>query len=422
MLPALLLLTLSQRAPDVVVFVVDDVAAADLALYGGPVACPNLEGLARQGITFTRCYSNPTCAPTRRAIMTGHWWVRGNGEPCLPPQPNTPKLDEVFLPEVLPGHVSGLFGKWHVGANPFGGAWERAPIAHGFDFWLAGLAANASECGGTGLSNWLEVVAEPGWHRAAFSSDYQPLRERLMFLSAWNALPSPRLALVASNLAHAPFHEPPPIALPPGYRPQPTPRGLYEAMITSWDFLLGRMLAGLDLNRTLVVVVGDNGTPPPVAPEPGRAKGTTFERGVRVPLVVAGGPTVSAGRVEDELVHVVDLLATLAWAGGGTVPQGSPYPVVSRSWKPILMDQAHAPLHDMVLVGAGWGRREGEVAAVSRAGLKLRWVDLDGDERADSEQLFDLVLDPGESVNRSADLRYGLELGAMRAFLRANVF
>ena len=81
------------------------------------------------------------------------------------------------------------------------------------------------------------------------------------------------------------------------------------ARIVSADVALGEMLAALDLDRTLVVVVADNGTPPDVAPFPERAKGTTFEHGVRVPMVIAG-PGVVPGVVRTP-VHLADLFETL---------------------------------------------------------------------------------------------------------------
>ena len=80
-------------------------------------------------------------------------------------------------------------------------------------------------------------------------------------------------------------------------------------MIVALDTAVGQVLRRVS-KETLVVFVGDNGTPGAVAPEPERAKRTTFERGLRVPLLVAG-PGVPHG-ASDALVHVVDLYATVA--------------------------------------------------------------------------------------------------------------
>lgn len=389
--------------PDILLVVLDDVAAADLALYGGPVATPNLTALAGGGVLFTRAYANPTCAPTRRAMLTGHWWVTGNGPGCPgeSADTNTPQGSEVFLPEALP-HASGICGKWHLGADPAGGPTERAPIVQGFDFWLAGSPGNVDGCGGTGYSSWLRIDAEQGWHSSSISTGYEPTAVRQAWTAGWATATSPKLAVVSINLAHSPFHAPPPSLLPVNYVVGPGNLGKYEAMIVAYDTLLGQILAQVDLETTLVVVVGDNGTPPSVAPDRDKAKGTPFERGCRVPLVIAGGPTVGE-RVSDELVHAVDIWATLIEAGGGTAPGGSPFPIVSSSLMPILLDQPHAAPHEYVLVGSRWGDTDGDIASIRLDGTKLRQRDLDGDLTVDVTELYDLSTDPDEVVNQAAN-------------------
>lgn len=410
---AALLLSLAQTTPDIFVYVLDDVAAADLALYGGPVSCPNIEALAAQGVSFTRAYSNPTCAPTRRAMLTGHWWVTGNGSPCPGDgaDQNSPTLAEAFLPEVLSSYLSGLVGKWHVGVNPYGLANELSPIAHGFDFWRAGSPSNVNECGGSSYTNWLRVDADfTGHHEALLTTTHEGIAARQAFVSGWPAASSPKLAVVCPNLAHAPFHAPPDSILPPGYVVAPGPRGRYEAMIVASDFLLGQMLAKVNLATTIVVVVADNGTPPSVAPNSAKAKGTTFERGVRVPLVVAGLPVNAPGRSVGDLVHVVDIWATLIEVGSGSVPGGSPWEPAGVSLLPYLADQAHPDPHEWVLVGSRWGATNGDVASVRSDLTKLRALDAAGDGISEAMEFYDLVSDPGETVNLIADPAWGFKI------------
>ena len=88
------------------------------------------------------------------------------------------------------------------------------------------------------------------------------------FLGWWPGVRGPRWAYVAFQSAHKPFHRPPPQLLPPDWPPTPDDRSMYEAMIVSADTALGHMLAGIDLARTVVVLVGDNGTPESLAPDP----------------------------------------------------------------------------------------------------------------------------------------------------------
>lgn len=413
---AAFLLALAQSPPDVVVFVMDDVSTMDLALYGGPVSCPNLEALAAQGVNFTRAYANPTCAPSRRSLLAGHWWLTGNGFGCPgdSPDANTPQPSEAFLPEVIP-HTSGVVGKWHLGTDPLGISSEIAPGRHGFDRWAAGSHGNVPSCGGDDYTEWLRVDAGPGYAYVAISTAYEPKAVRSAFVSGWPVSASPKFALVSPNLAHAPYHAPPPSVLPPGYVVGGTVRLKFEAMIAAYDFLLGQMLAVVDLQTTLVVVVGDNGTPPQVSTD--KAKGTTFERGVRVPLVMAGLPVNAPGRSVGELVHLVDIWATLADVGSGSIPGGSPWPLVGVSLRPILEDAPHPPIREWALLGTGWGTPGGEAASIRSDGTKLRVVDLDGDGFSDTTALYDLTTDPTEDINRDADPAYAFRFVEHMAWL-----
>lgn len=426
MLAALLLLVAQAQAPkrlpepsSAVVIVLDDVAAADLALYGGPVATPYMAALASQGVTFTRAYAMPTCAPTRRVMQTGHWWSTGTGNPCEPPTAHWPTLDEVFIPEALPGHQSAMLGKWHLGGDPFGGGPACAPQAHGYDFFVAGQPSNVNECGGSSFFNWtrLDNCVQTNSH------EYEPRAVRDAFRAGWLGSSGPRFAMVCPNLAHAPFHPPPVDLLPPGYPPPTTARTMYEAMIRAQDTLIGQMLAGISLKDTLIIVVGDNGTPPQVAPDRNKAKGSVFERGVRVPLIIAGGPTVAPGRSSDAFVHAIDIYATVIDALGGTVPSTSgPYPVASVSLVPLLKDAASPFVpREHLFLATRWGTDEGEIGAVSRSGIKLRQLDTTGDKVADAEELYDLSSDPNETVNLIADPAYALELADLRAYIAASV-
>lgn len=408
-----LLLLVAQSPPNLVVFVMDDVAAADLALYGGPVSTPNLEALAAQGVTFTRAYANPTCAPTRRAMLTGHWWVTGNGFSCPGDSgdTNTPLLAEAFLPEALLSYSSGIAGKWHLGVNPYGLPNELAPIAHGFDYWSAGSPTNVVECGGASYTSWLRIDSDfTGTYQSSTSTTHEGIAVRQAFVSGWPVVPSPRLAIVCNNLAHAPFHNPPASLLPQGYTVPNTQRGRYEAMILAWDTLLGQMLSVIDLQSSLVVVVGDNGTPPAMAPVQTKAKGTTFERGIRVPLIVAGPLVNAPGRSVGELVHVVDIYSTLVEVGSGSVPGGSPWPEAGRSLVPYLANVANPAPHEWVLSGARWGDVDGDIASVRSDLTKLRQLDDDGDAVADRLEFYDLATDPNETVNLASDPAWGMAI------------
>lgn len=407
--------TLPQRS--VLIVVLDDVAADDLALYGGPVVMPTLEGLAAGGVTFANALACANCAPSRRALLTGHWWLSDNGADCTGPSVLTPTLAELFLPESMPGHASALVGKWHLGGSPISGnGWGCAPVDQGFDFAVAYHSGNVLACTGTSYEDWTESTL----CAVSQSSTYEPIAVRDALLAGWAAVPFPRLAVVSANLAHQPFHVPPASLLPTGYPVPTSARKKFEAMCRAYDTLLAQMLVAVDLAHTLVLVVGDNGTPPLAAPFglEQRCKGTTYQRGIRVPLIAAGAGVSSGGRVANDLVHIADLWRTSIELGGGAAQSGGPYPLRSVSLAPVLANVAHAPLHDFVLVGCSWGTPNGDRAAVSET-RKLRQLDDDGDGLVDREEFYDLALDEDELVNRIASPGYALEIAAMRAWITA---
>lgn len=401
-------------SPDILIVVLDDVARVDLAA----AQTPTIDALTAQGVSYAAACANPTCAPTRRSLQTGLWHVRGNGQPCSA-DPETPPLEDVFLPEALPGYSSALLGKWHLGESQMLGF--CAPLTQGYDYWLRGSRSNVGDdgCGFSGgtYTNWLrEDAGLIGPCSQQVSSEYEPWAVAERFVQAWPIAAAPRLAVVNINLAHSPFHRPPEWLIP-GHPPTPTTTDKFRAMIRAYDALIGYMLTVVDLKSTVIVVVGDNGTPPQAAGlESQKAKGTTFERGIRVPLIVAGAGVQDVGRVEHGLVHVVDVFATCLELAGSTAS-----PQQGLSLVPSLHREPQT-YHERVLVGARWvlGER-GDVASVGADRTKLRWLDDDGDLVVDREQLYDLNVDPFETTNVIGDPAYASQLALHRAFLTANL-
>ena len=92
---------------------------------------PNLNRMAREGINFTRMYTEPSCTPTRVAFLTGRHPVRhGMGEVGMPHEMAGLRGDEVTIAEVLSeaGYATAHFGKGHLGDIE-----ESYPHNQGFD-------------------------------------------------------------------------------------------------------------------------------------------------------------------------------------------------------------------------------------------------------------------------------------------------
>jgi arylsulfatase A-like enzyme len=360
------------RSPSVIVFVLDDVGALDLA----PLQLPVVRELARRGVSFTRAYGMPVCYPARRTMLSGEVWPdQRGGVPCTASPIPGPGLGDLPLPALFQGagFQTGGFGKWHLGAHPDHEPYARAPFAHGFDVWRAGVPANVEICGGRNYRIWTrmedgELFPFGGYHTQALVSS---------FGQWWTQTRGPKMAWVAFQAAHEPFHRPPDELLPPGYPPTPDTRSKFEAMIVSADIALGQMLAQVDLKQTYVILVGDNGTPESLAPDPLRAKTTTYERGLRIPLIIAG-PGVRPG-VCDAVVHSSDVFETLRVLCRLDRSQPARDSV---SLVPCLTNTALRP-RDHVFV-----EYNDELCVVS-ARYKLR-------EEAGVQAFYDLALDPLE--------------------------
>lgn len=300
--PLILALACSQAPPKAVLIICDDLGKDALHLM------PSVCELAGQGMVFNRAYSWPTCSPTRLATWFGQYPRRaGIGDLSLDAGQATGQdrlpLDLVAISKVI--RPTDLIGKWHLGRAPLFGEMNQVPsgpFAHGVRHWLAGSpsAPNAG-VGATGHYDWSEVNdGDLVNNFTVYTTDAQ----RDAFLGLY---PMPRLCVLAWSAPHAPFDA------PPGVTPAATNRGRYEQAVVYLDEAIDDCLKTVDLGTDFVVFMSDNGTPFDAAPVPGFDsywKGSVFEGGINVPLIVAG-PGITPG-TSDRLVSAVDIPATLA--------------------------------------------------------------------------------------------------------------
>ena len=181
---------------------------------------------------------------------------------------------------------------------------------------------------------------------------------------------------------------------------------IYKADIQSLDTEIGRLLKAVDLTKTVVIFVGDNGVPPPVT-DVGQgirgSKGSVYEGGVRVPLVVAGAGVTRRGR-DDNLFVTTDIYATVLNLTGANVSQVND----SYSLKPVLSDEAASSgrTHSYSESGRAnnhrYGLRDSRFKLINNTGV---W------------EFYDLVADPLEKTNLYASAEYA----AARASLKAEL-
>ncbi len=348
------------RAQDNVLLVVlDDVGVDRVGVYGAhprPAPTPVLDCLATRGVRFTRCWSNPFCSPTRATIATGRYGFRTGIGTVLGTKLGTTglSLDEWTLPEVIrrgssSRYVTACLGKWHLSGVD---QEELHPESSGFHVYAGGLRNLGPPGDEDAYYHWLKIIAGQATtvHRYATTDTADDVLRAVQ-----SSGDEPWFIWAAFHAAHRPYHAPPPqlTDLPLNGDPLDSPALHHKAMVQALDAELGRVLAGIPpavLARTTVVVVADNGTQgsasdPPTDPTHG--KGTLWEGGVRVPLIVWGA-AVSRPGVCDALVNTTDLFATLAELCGvdarSVVPPA--VPLDSISLVPYLRDPTLDSLRD----------------------------------------------------------------------------
>ena len=270
---------------------------------------PNLQRRADSAVRFTNAYAQPTCSPTRATILTGRYPSRhGVGTPA---GANLP-AGEIALPEAFAaagsGYVLGSVGKWHLG-----GGNDRPATRGGWPSFSGVVTGNVDD-----YWDWDKTVDGVLTPVTDTYLTTDQVDDALAFISA--AGESPWFCWVGFNAPHTPFHDPPVELLPPGTAPPANNRNRHKQALEALDSEIGRLLDQIDLAKTNIILVGDNSSPGQTSQAPfatGRAKGTLYEGGIRVPMVPAG-PDIAARGTNDSLVQVADLYATVPSLAGST--------------------------------------------------------------------------------------------------------
>jgi len=342
---------------NILVLLADDVGVEKIRAYGehpGAPPTPNIDTLAARGVLFRDAYAPPTCSPSRAALLTGRYPRRyGLGDHLrVRVESYEVPLSELSLPEALEqsplDYDQAAVGKWHLSTfrSPSAG---RHPLLFGFR-WYAGSFANLSITNIPG--------APPGtyehWQKDtngtfSFSDTYATTDTVDDALERIEAMKSPWFLWVAFNASHRPFHRP-----PPGLHTRPsleTKLERFDAATEALDSEIGRLLGSMNaetLALTTVIFLSDNGTPeaataPPL--DPSRGKGTLYEGGIHIPLIISGPTVKKPGAESAALVHVVDVFATVAELAGVDLGRlenedGAPLVIDGRSLLPYLEDPA----------------------------------------------------------------------------------
>src|SRR5215471_623267 len=251
----------SERKPNIVLFLADDLGCHDLGAWGAAdLQTPNIDALAAGGARFTNWYAAaPVCAPSRAGLLTGRHPLRAgvpdNGPPLAPKE----KTIATLLKPA--GYATGAFGKWHLGSTD-----DTCPNAHGFDRFFGfhsgcfDFFSHRYYWGEPRTVNYHDLwrdrteIFEDGQYATELFA-----REAAQFVRDHRARPF--FAYVPLNAPHYPMHAPKTyLDRFPNLEPE---RRTYAAMISGLDDGVGLVMRtireqGLAEN-TLVLFSADNG-------------------------------------------------------------------------------------------------------------------------------------------------------------------
>lgn len=393
---------------NVLLIMADDVGCDMVSSFSGhPDAppTPTLNALAASGVSFQATYTDPVCSPTRACVLTGRYAFRtGIGNFLFPSGAPQASLNpsEVTIPEALDSFAPWTFdtsaiGKWHLTAPPLNVA--LAPNLQGFD-WFEGTAGNLY----IGQNYYNHTTIRNGV--ALTSTTYSTTEQVNAALKRSREMREPWFMYLAFNAAHEPWHIPPaslhtyalsgpPAASPPVH---------YRASVQALDSELGRLFAGMDPGvraRTTVIFMSDNGSPNEVVTAPstsGRAKGTLFEGGVRVPLIISGPTVAYPGSQCNALVNSVDVFPTvMELCGVSAASQSTSRRIDGVSLTPYLAQPWRPPLRDWVFATKFLPNGFGPFTSLGRMIRNARWKLIE--RQGQSDQFFDMASPQGEDLN-----------------------
>ncbi|MGB5668478.1 MAG: sulfatase [Maribacter sp.] len=387
----------AQDKPNIIIILSDDQGWNDVGFNGGKdIPTPNLDQLAKAGVSFSSGYaSHPYCSPSRAGLLTGRYQQRFGHENNTPyDQEDTEAglpLDEKLLSETLKenGYRTSAIGKWHLGdAEKF---W---PNNRGFDEWYGFYGGGLDYWGDTSKKTKMQGVLRngipvPQSELTYLTDDFT--NEAVKFIDKNKK--EPFFLYLAFNAPHAPIQATSDYLAKTEYI-EDGDRSAYAAMVVGMDEGIGKVIAKLKndglFENTLIFFYSDNGGHLNGANNyPFRGhKGMLFEGGIRVPFLVSWPTKIPENQRYEHPISALDIYATVLSATGIKDHNGKPLDGVDLM--PYLPnnreDKPHEALFWRYSDGAGYAVRKDDFKMVM-SGYKEEFL------------LFDLKTDPYEHEN-----------------------
>jgi arylsulfatase A-like enzyme len=384
-----------RKHPNVVLVITDDQGYGDLGCHGNPVIqTPNLDRLHAQSVRLTDFHVDPTCSPTRSALMTGRYssrtgvWHTIMGRSLL-------HKDEVTIADVFSagGYRTGIFGKWHLGDNyPF------RPQDRGFDEALIHGGGGV----GQGPDYWGNDYFDDTYQHNGEWKPFEGYCTDVFFDNAMKFIEAnkdrPFFCYLPTNAPHGPYNVAEKYSKPYRDKGVETRQANFYGMITNIDENMGRLvrhIRKLSLERnTILIFMTDNGTSGGYSAGMRGKKGSEYDGGHRVPFFIRwprGG--VEGGRDIDRLAAHVDVLPTLVELCGLDKPQAVKHD--GTSLVPLLSGEV-----------ADWPDRTLLVHS-QRIEHPEKWrksaVMTDRYRLVNGKELYDIKEDPGQNKDIAED-------------------
>ena len=329
-------------SPNIVLVLMDNFGYGEPGVYGGGAIrgapTPNIDSIAHEGFQLTNYNVDAECTPSRVSLMTGRYSMRTRLRQGAPPRSEWYGLTEgeYTLAEMLSdaGYATGIFGKWHLGDTD--GRW---PTDQGFDEWW-GIPHSSD------TSYWPDSASYQEDSRTSFNHvmssrrgekpkqleiydrakratiDRESTDHAIGFIQRKARESRPFFAYLPYTQTHTP-HDPHPDTK------GRTGNGDFADVLAQTDEYVGDLIDTIDelglRDDTIFIFTSDNGGYGGIGREGfnGPWRGgiyTSYEGSYRVPFLIRWPGKIPARRKSNEIVHAMDVYATLASMVGAEIP------------------------------------------------------------------------------------------------------
>jgi len=372
---------MTSDKPNIVLVITDDQgkdASAEYNLSTDLPSTPNFSAMANDGIIFDNLWVSPSCSPTRAALISGKYGHQTNVlSPGDPLHASDTILQSYLKADTATSdYTSAIIGKWHLGGGRTG------PNDFGVDHF-AGIT-------GGGVSDYFNWTLNVNGANSN-STDYVTSELTDQAIDWVSVQSQPWFLWLSYNAPHTPFHAPPASLHPRSLSGtqadiNANQRNYYLAAIEAMDTEFGRFwnsLSAAEQENTLVIFIGDNGTPTQVKDQSvaqNGSKSSLFQGGVNTPMFVSGAGVTRNGVRDDTLITHTDFFPTIVELAGGDLSNyqdGKSFAELLTSASPSHRDYSYTNSAD------GWTIRNATYKLIENSN--------------GSQDLYDLITDPAES-------------------------